>query len=232
MKLLITAATEVELKPLLENLNLSLATGWPRLVEQEYKGHTLLLATTGVGMVSTAATLARLFTLHKVDAALQIGICGSYRPDWPLASLVEVVEDNFAELGAEDADARFIDMHELGFATFEVGVSKYFNTVRNPLLWLNDLAQARGITVNTVTGTEATREARHHRWLADVETMEGAALFQVCLQSGVNFRQVRAVSNYVEPRNRANWQIPQALDALHSWLWANLDTLCKAESWN
>jgi futalosine hydrolase len=45
--------------------------------------------------------------------------------------------------------------------------------------------------------------------------MEGAAFFYACLQQqGLGFVQIRALSNYVEPRNRAAWQIPQAIEHL------------------
>jgi futalosine hydrolase len=44
--------------------------------------------------------------------------------------------------------------------------------------------------------------------------MEGAAFMYACLNQGVVFAQVRAVSNIVERRNRAAWSIATAIDAL------------------
>ena len=37
--------------------------------------------------------------------------------------------------------------------------------------------------------------------------MEGAAFFYVCLKEKVNFFQIRAISNFVEKRNKKNWEI-------------------------
>jgi futalosine hydrolase len=44
--------------------------------------------------------------------------------------------------------------------------------------------------------------------------MEGAAFMYSCLILGVAFAQVRAVSNVVEPRNRATWKISEAIGNL------------------
>jgi futalosine hydrolase len=41
--------------------------------------------------------------------------------------------------------------------------------------------------------------------------MEGAAFMYACTVHEVPFAQVRAVSNVVEPRNRANWALSQAI---------------------
>ena len=48
----------------------------------------------------------------------------------------------------------------------------------------------------------------------DVESMEGAAFMYACLTFGQPFAQVRAVSNVVERRNRAAWNLPEAIRAL------------------
>ncbi|HRR11988.1 MAG TPA: hypothetical protein P5139_08260, partial [Tenuifilum sp.] len=47
-----------------------------------------------------------------------------------------------------------------------------------------------------------------------IETMESAAVFYVCLKLGKPFFCLRAVSNYVEPRNRQNWKIDIAVQNL------------------
>ena len=44
--------------------------------------------------------------------------------------------------------------------------------------------------------------------------MEGAAFMYTCAVNGVPYAQVRAVSNVVERRNRAAWQIDPAVAAL------------------
>jgi futalosine hydrolase len=46
--------------------------------------------------------------------------------------------------------------------------------------------------------------------------MEGAAFFYACRKEGVPGLQIRAVSNYVEKRNRDAWQIGLAVKNLNT----------------
>ncbi len=48
---------------------------------------------------------------------------------------------------------------------------------------------------------------------AQVENMEGAAIFALCNHYGVKCAQIRAISNYTDD-SRSAWDIPTALDAL------------------
>ena len=52
------------------------------------------------------------------------------------------------------------------------------------------------------------------RFQPQVESMEGAAFMYACATADVPFAHVRAVSNFVEPRNRAAWKIQEAIAAL------------------
>jgi futalosine hydrolase len=95
---------------------------------------------------------------------------------------------------------------------------------------LRALPLVNGITVNTVHGNERTiatlrerlapRDAGVRRGgaadMPRVETMEGAAFMYACLVHGLPFAQVRAVSNFVERRNREAWRIPEAVAALNA----------------
>ncbi len=47
-----------------------------------------------------------------------------------------------------------------------------------------------------------------------MESMEGAAVFYAALRFNTPCVQIRAVSNFVEPRNRESWEIGKALTAL------------------
>jgi futalosine hydrolase len=46
--------------------------------------------------------------------------------------------------------------------------------------------------------------------------MESAAFFYVCLSQKVPFAALRAISNKVEVRNKAAWNIPQAVQNLET----------------
>src|SRR4051812_21131945 len=71
------------------------------------------LIVTGVGMVATAARCARELARHRCDFALNVGVCGSFDPSLRPGSVVHVVRDRIAELGAEDDEA-FLTIAEMG----------------------------------------------------------------------------------------------------------------------
>src|SRR5262249_18472991 len=76
---------------------------------------------------------------------------------------------------------------------------------------LRKLVAVEGITVNTAHGNEDSIAAIRRRQKPQIESMEGAAFLYACMIHKVPFAQVRAVSNVVERRNRAAWNIPLAI---------------------
>jgi futalosine hydrolase len=124
--------------------------------------------------------------------------------------VVEVVEDSFSELGAED-DEQFITIDQLGF-----GESGFKSTKRLYDFGITDARQVTGITVNTVHGNEVNIKNLTDRIQPQLESMEGGAFFYACKYAGVPCMQIRAVSNYVEKRNRDNWQIGLAIKNLNN----------------
>src|SRR5262249_51536695 len=145
-----------------------------------------------------------------------LGLGGSFDPEWPPGSVVLVTPDHLGELGAEDGD-NFLTVRDLGLQRdndppFEEG--RILNSAPPANAALQKLPSVEGITVNTVHGNARSIEVVVRRFLPQVESMEGAAFMFACTIADVPFAQVRAVSNFVEPRNRAAWKIPEAIDAL------------------
>ena len=214
MRIIIVAATAVEVAPLALALDLSperalLRTG-------RFRGEPIDVLVTGVGMVATAAWCARTLSQTSYDLAVNLGVCGSFDPALPPGTVVHVVSDRIAELGAEDGDS-FLTVQQLQLLAvdecpFLDGQLVNAAPLSNPVL--RALPQARGITVNTAHGHEASIAAVVARFAPQVESMEGAAFMYACLIAGVPFAQVRAVSNVVERRNRAAWKMPVAIEHL------------------
>jgi futalosine hydrolase len=72
--------------------------------------------------------------------------------------------------------------------------------------------------VNKVHGAEMSISATAAKLNPQLESMEGAAFFYACSQFSLPSIQIRAVSNYVERRNRDQWNIPLAIDNLNQFL--------------
>jgi futalosine hydrolase len=204
MRILVVAATEFEIERLMAEV---------RVNGQEsgiMNTHVDFLIT-GVGMVATAFGLGNHLAKSQYDLAINLGIAGSFDRNIAIGDVVEITEDTLAEFGAEDDNA-FITMDELDFGetVFEPtkGVSNYGN--------ISSLKKVTAITVNTVHGNEESIKNITARIQPQLESMEGAAFFYACEQAEVPCLQIRAVSNYVEKRNRGNWQIGLAIKNLNS----------------
>jgi futalosine hydrolase len=72
----------------------------------------------------------------------------------------------------------------------------------------------RGATVSTCSGTDDVARVLHRRSHADIESMEGAAIAAVCRRREVPLLHLRAISNWTGDRNRGEWNVGAAVDAL------------------
>jgi futalosine hydrolase len=178
--------------------------------------HEIDVLMTGVGMVATASWCSRLLASERFDIALNLGVCGSFNSSIAPGTVVHVVSDRLAELGAEDGNS-FLTIQQMGLLgddEFPFKGGRLVNDSPPPNGTLASLRAVDGITVNKVHGDEASIGAVTERFGPDVESMEGAAFMYCCLIHGVPFAQVRAVSNIVERRNRAGWKLREAIGAL------------------
>jgi futalosine hydrolase len=72
----------------------------------------------------------------------------------------------------------------------------------------------KGITVNTVHGNSASIKKVKKKFNPDIESMEGAAFFFACQNEKIPCLQIRAISNYVEKRNKKKWKMKLAVKNL------------------
>lgn len=195
MKILIVAATAEEIAPSIPFL------------EREGIGYLI----TGVGMVATAYALGRELARGEIDLAINVGIAGAWTEELALGDVVEVVEDRIVDFGAE-SESGFISIDTLGFG-------KSVFSARTAGLIPAGLVRTAGVTVNKAHGTQRSiGEFRLGLISATTESMEGASFFYSAEQAGIFALQVRAISNYVTPRNTSAWDIPKAVKSLNEWL--------------
>jgi len=205
MKVLIVAATEMEIRPL------------PASPKERRCNVSRLI--TGVGMLATAYSLTRHLQQNKYDLVIQAGVGGSFDRDIQLGEVVFITSERYGDLGAEDHD-NYIDIFEMGLVS--PNIPPYTNgRLNTPLLPIHEkisLRKVSGLTINTVSGNEKTIQLRKERYNCQMESMEGAAFHYICLQENVLFAQVRAISNYVTPRDKSQWKMKEAIINLNNWL--------------
>ena len=202
MKILVVAATLAEVKGIYQHFEC------PPAAFMQSPAFDILI--TGVGMTATAYALGKTLSADY-HLVLNLGIAGSFDHNVILGTLVQVVEDEFSELGAQDKDG-FLTLSDLGF-----GKTTYMGSYTKQHPSLSTLPRVKGITVNQVHGNTGAIAAVLNRLQPETESMEGAAIFYACEQAAIPCLQVRAISNYVEERNKESWQIPLAIQNLNQW---------------
>lgn len=194
VNILVIAATREELDPLQEI--------W-------FRKHKVHFLCSGIGMTATAHSLTRELLTSHYDLVVNTGLAGSFDPDISIGEVVRVTEDIFSELGAEDGD-ELLRLEEIGLEGTDILLN--LDEIQLPLI--SQLRRVRSITVNTVHGNTASIQKVLKRLQPQTESMEGAAVFYVCGKENIPCLQIRAISNYVEKRNKDNWNIPLALKNL------------------
>jgi futalosine hydrolase len=212
MRILVVAATQPEVQPFMDAFNMQKSEDEANLfVTRHTSVANCSVLITGAGMVPTAFALARHLPHNVYNLVVNLGIAGSFDRGIALGDVIEITEDTFAELGAED-DKKFISIEKLGFGAgiFKPTSSISYFTKKVKLI------QANAITVNKVHGNEDSIANTVERLNPQLESMEGASFFYACRELKVPCIQIRAVSNYVEKRNRDNWQIGLAVKNLNT----------------
>ena len=202
MRILIVSATSFELAAI-------------KVPFSSSNNHEIQTLVTGVGMIATSFSLTQKLATEKFDLAINIGIAGAFDKTLELGEVVDVVRDQFSEELVEDGE-ELKTYQEIGLqkdssiynSTFDIPQFGKFSATHV------SYKKVEGITVNTVHGNENSIKEVVKRLNPQIESMEGAAFFYVCNQMKIPALQIRAISNYVEKRNRDAWKIKLALNNL------------------
>ena len=212
MNILIVSATQFEVQPLLDFLKIEHPLLGLNEASKSIDGVNAKVLITGIGMVNTAFMIGK-YVYSAYDLILNVGVAGAFNKNLELGQLVHTTEDILSELGAEDGDI-FLTYDKLnlpGKHLFSCNINESYNAI-------NSLKKVKGITVNTIHGNDNSIEKVKQLYKPDVESMEGAAFFAGCLQTNKTFTQIRAISNYVEKRDKSKWQMTLAIKNLNDFL--------------
>lgn len=180
---------------------------------------------TGIGAVNTAHALTRyLLTQPAPSLVVQTGIAGAYVPSGvEVGSVLLASEEMYGDVGVITPEG-WLPADVIGIPLVEArdGRPARFNQFPCDPALVARASEACGplvartgrfLTLAQVTGVRALGDALYRRFNALCESMEGAAAAHVCAIHGVAFLELRGVSNLVEDRDRAAWQIAEAAEA-------------------
>jgi futalosine hydrolase len=176
------------------------------------KQHSIKFYTHGIGLMLSTFHLSEIVK-SKPDLIIQCGLAGTYQNHLKIGETVIVENEILGDTGAQDHmdqldlfDMQFMNANEFPFSNSMLK-NEYVTHLNT------SLKKVTGLTVNLSSGNASTIELRKKKYNADIETMEGAVLHYVCLQKEIPHIQFRAISNFVEPRNKDNWKIKEAIES-------------------
>lgn len=197
--ILLVAATEREASPLIGKKN----------------GHPHELFVAGVGPLETAVRLTRRLCRDGGDISLVLnfGVAGAYIGSG--AGLLDIclaeseVLGDFGICHKESVEPFGAEL--AGKAAFSM--DPRYLVQAEEILAKQDFVCQKGVfvTVNGVTATSRRGDFLHAAHNGLCENMEGAAVARVCEEFAIPCLEVRCVSNMVEDRNPALWQLSAAV---------------------
>jgi futalosine hydrolase len=200
MNILIVAATHIESKLIINNLDLKKDS--KNLFSNQELNTDLLV--TGIGIPATMYSVLTQLATKKYELLINIGIAGAFLGKAQIGETFNVSSDYFGDIGFYRNDV-FTSIFNTKISQnfdeiFDNGIIK--NTSQIPE-YFNKLQKTNAVTVNIPEKSE----------IKDVglESMEGAAFMMIAELKKLNHIQIRSVSNIVGITPRNDWQIETAV---------------------
>ena len=220
MRVIITAATNGEWMPSFQKINPAYAG--------TNKRFSVGFHESGIGLLASSVSLMKMFVQETPSLIIQVGIAGCFDKKVPLGKVFAVKDDFAGDIGVIEnkvwKDLFDLKLDKPNDAPYEK------KSLPNP--WLSQynllkLPTKKGVTVNTISTDKNKIDLYSGRYKATLESMEGAALHYMGRDLNTPFIQIRAVSNYVGERNKAKWNMQEAIYNLNETLLQYLDALNK-----
>ncbi|CAN5213253.1 hypothetical protein BH09BAC2_BH09BAC2_09570 [soil metagenome] len=203
MQILLVSATEFE-------INEFLSAGLNQLDKDI--GVDVLI--TGIGAPVAVYHITKAIVQNKYDLVIQAGIAGSFDKSYKRGDVVLIKNDRFADIGIYEKQ-NFISIFETQLANSNSFPYTDGALNNNTNLKKYNLPVIDAITINTITDSKKLIKQMKKKFSPQAESMEGAALHYVCLQNGIDFLQIRAISNYVGERDKKKWETKKAISNLN-----------------
>ncbi len=202
MRILLCAATEMEIAPTIQAL----------LLRDRHKVNFLI---TGVGLMACTYALTREVVANRPDLVIQAGVAGSLLPESNLAQVVVVKSECVGDIGVKE-DNQFLSLFDLKLLspdTLPWQNKKLIN--ENDVVHQTAFPIVDGVTVNEISTTGEQIAYYRNELNVQVESMEGAALHYIGLLEKIPFLQIRSLSNFIGERDKSKWKMKEAVSALN-----------------
>lgn len=169
----------------------------------------------GVGLTATAVATLKAITQHQPDILVLAGIAGAFvHSNIKIGEVVLVESEVEADLGFFTPQG-FVHLAHL---PLEMDFERRHTLACPHLPETTIFTLARSVSLNAAMAPFIDTTS------ADIENMEGAAFFHVCLQEKQTFLELRAISNMVKIGDD-NWDMQKSVLALTEGLHQLIDSL-------
>lgn len=194
---------------------------FPTSTEAQFFSHPQVITELcGVGLSSAAYRTGKIIAQHKPDWIIMAGIAGVYEhSQFTIDDVVLVKSECECDLGFFTASG-FTHLADLKI-DMDFSVTKEWQCPYIPAEQLLPIARSNSMNAAMAQFVE-TRQV-------DIENMEGAAFFQVCLAEEQKFLQLRSISNVVKIGDE-NWDMEGSIRSLTKGLHKVIDFLLVAQN--
>ena len=184
----------------------------------------LLIGWSSIGAVNMAHMITRLCIKNPhLKEIFLIGCGGSCSDNIDMLDIVVATEELYGDLGIKTKNG-FYPLEKTGIPIACTKTDKIFNEI--PVtgshgklfkfleLWGREnpgnIHKGRFVTVNSITGDSKTAKEIFLKWSPICESMEGAAAAHISLILGLNFTEIRCISNITGHYEKDEWRLPEA----------------------
>jgi len=238
--IIVTAATNMEISLLISQLEGGgrIISGHREIFEGMIAGKRTILAMTGIGKVNAASATTALLEHFEPEILINTGCAGAYEGGGlAVGGLAIATAELFGDEGVMTPEG-WRSMELIGIPALSRNGEDYFN--RFPLTrWAIDkaiyvaetegitLQQGEFVTLSTASGSAERGAELFRRFGGICENMEGGAMAQVAALYGVDCMEIRGISNMVEDRDPARWDIPLAVELAQRFIAKFIAALCR-----
>lgn len=198
-----------------------------RIIHGKIYNNYVVYAASGIGKTNAAHTATILLEKYAPELIILFGIGGAYpSAGLKIGDIAIAKKEIYGDEGVMVKDG-FHGAKAIGIPLLKKDRKKYFNEfpldkklVRRcvsvlklaPLPLTHSVKSGNFITVSTCNGTRKRALEIEKRYSAICENMEGAAVAHVCAAYGLPLIEIRGISNIVEDRDKAKWDLKLAAD--------------------
>jgi futalosine hydrolase len=184
----------------------------------------VVICVSGVGKINAAAATASMIERYQPQLVISTGCAGAYADSGlAIRDLAVASAEILGDEGVITSNG-WKDLQGMKLPYLVRGEQSFYNEIPLSAPAAESALQLAGacgivlrcgrfVTVSTCSGTDRRGTELALRCNAVSENMEGGAVALTCLRYGVDCLEIRGISNLVEERNLAAWDIGGAVEA-------------------